>query len=89
MVMTEFPNIKRLGLDSKLVYSTIEGEGVSIINNQFIQAEDLENYLAKAPVVYTHSKAEKPAYWGPREQGQFDDTHTALLVGIEQALGAE
>lgn len=34
-------------------------------------------------VVYTHSTFEKPGYWGPIEQGSFDDTHKALLINIE------
>lgn len=45
---------------------------------------ELQMLIESWPVVYTHSKAEKPGYWGPIEQGQFDDTHKARLAFIEE-----
>lgn len=36
-----------------------------------------------AQIVYGHREENKPHYWGPRENGQFDDTHTALVIKIE------
>lgn len=47
-----------------------------------VSAEELEDYLQSAQVVYGHVKQGKPNYWGPKENGRFDDTHTALIVGI-------
>jgi len=52
-------------------------------DDQFVvTAEELEEILQSAQVVYGHVKKGTPNWWGPRENGQFDDTHTALIIGI-------
>jgi len=33
--------------------------------------------------VWSHWKGDKPRYWGPLENGIFQDTHKALLINIE------
>lgn len=45
--------------------------------------EKLNALIDSWPVVYTHSAFEKPGYWGPIEQSQYDDTHKARLAFIE------
>ena len=73
--MSRFKNIEKLVID--LLYAYQCDKKSTVIN-----AEDLERILQSAQVVYGHVKQGKPNYWGPRENGQFDDTHTALIVGI-------
>lgn len=66
--MSKFPMIEKIGL--------------SVFGMDVIKAEDLESILQSAQVVYGHVKQDMPHWWGPRENGQFDDTHTALVIGI-------
>lgn len=73
--MSKFKNIEKLGLDLLYAYQCDKKATV-------IHAEDLENLLQSAQEVYGHVKQGKPNYWGPKENGQFDDTHTALIIGI-------
>ena len=49
---------------------------------KYVRAEDIERVLAEAVTVYGHVKEGKPNWWGPRENGQFNDTHTALLINV-------
>ncbi len=39
--------------------------------------------LGEGVEVWSHiNGTHKPAYWGPRENGQFNDTHCGLTIGI-------
>lgn len=47
-------------------------------------AQHFNRILAERGVrVYANSSSDKPAYWGPRENGQFNDTHVGYVVAIE------
>ena len=70
--MSNFPLVENLGLT---VYAQTDIGSV-------VYAEDLERILGYAQRVYGHFKQGKPNWWGPTENGQFDDTHTAFIVGI-------
>lgn len=48
-----------------------------------------ERLFAEGVKVWTHVKVGKPAYWGPRENGQFDDTHTGIVVNIQSIVREE
>lgn len=39
--------------------------------------------MAKKKKKCSHSDSKKPSYWGPKENGQFSDTHKGLLINIK------
>lgn len=44
----------------------------------------IQKLIDESPVVYGYVKSNgKPNYWGPRENGQFDDTHIGRVLFIE------
>lgn len=74
--MSNFKNIEKLGLKVETCRNAFGDKDF------VITAISLEALLQSAQVVYGHVKQGKPNYWGPRENGQFDDTHTALVICI-------
>ena len=71
-------------------YPRIEGLGLAYhqwpsreIQGHWVLADDLERILSEGVKVHAHYKTDKPRYWGPSENGQFDDTHTGLVIGIK------
>ena len=71
--MNDYPLIRELGL--RIIYSPDMTE--------YVKAIELERVLSEGVKVYAHYETDKPRYWGPSENGQFDDTHTGLVVGIK------
>ena len=80
------------GWDSEMVdkYQKIKDLGLQVFTkpyhteNQLVSADDLLELLDAGVEVYTHSDSKKPSYWGPKENGQFNDTHTGLIINIKE-----
>lgn len=71
-------------------YPMIEAMGLKVIDDpslytitHWIAANRLEKALSEAPEVFGHVKEGKPNYWGPKENGQFKDTHTARIFCVQ------
>ncbi len=45
--------------------------------------ERFEAWLSEQTIVYGYVKTGEPNWWGPVENGQFNDTHTAKLIDIQ------
>ncbi len=50
---------------------------------QLYKGDDIHKLLGEGVEVWSHiNGTHKPAYWGPLENGQFNDTHCGLTIGI-------
>lgn len=73
---------KRIAEELGLTTATFEASGYI----KFYPHDTIHRLLGEGVDVWAHFETDKPKYWGPHENNNFNDTHTGIVIGIRQIV---